>query len=115
MTRDNAILLIRLRTLRRHVWIAIHVQDHEQFADPRWLERWLWWHPVRYTARRTTALRIARTMARRIERLEHGIIQLFSKAKVFARRGEIMVISPISESFVWQNMTRNSDWKKISL
>lgn len=82
MTRDNCVLVLKLQVKGRRIWVVAHVQAHEMFDDPEWTRRWLYAHPSRYTTHKRLALHIARKMADGIQRLEHGVVQMYSAAPI---------------------------------
>ena len=117
MSRDNTILIIRLRVKKRRIWVVAHVQAHEMFGDPQWTRWWLWAHPVKYTKKWSKALLIAFTMAKYIQNLEHGIIKFNSKASIddcILRHGEIEIPHKVAPPSQWFDNSIESDWKSIA-
>lgn len=117
MSRDNAVLIVRLQVKRRYIWVVVHVQAHEMFGDPQWTRWWLWAHSIRYTTRRSLAQSIARKMGRDIDYIEHGIIQFFSAAFLddcLLKNGEIDFPKAVESPTTWDDRSDEDDWKIIS-
>ena len=118
MSRDNAVLIMRIKCRSKLLWIVLHTQSHELFGDPQWTRWWLWAHPVHYTSRRSTAMRIARKLASEIQRLEHGVVEFLNRVLIddaILFNGKIY-FEPQQENVRPVNiddMSNEQDWRKI--
>lgn len=80
MSRDNGILILKIKLNKKYVWIVIQAQCLENFEDQDWVK----WYVTRYmkrccyTIRKNVAINLARKKARQ-SNVEHGIFEVITK------------------------------------
>ena len=119
MSRDNTILIIRVKFVKRHLWIVLHIQAHELFGDPEFVKWRLWKESIyrlQYTSSRSTALRIAKKMKEHINYVEHGILEFHSKVTLTdctLKKGCLVFNKPQPEPKINNDNSNEYDWIQI--
>ena len=80
MSRDDGILILKIKLNKKFVWTVIHAQCLENFEDQDWVK----WYVTRYmkrfsyTTRKNVAVTLARKKASRLD-VEYGIYEVITK------------------------------------
>ena len=83
MSRDDTIVMLRIKSKGRFIWIVIHAQSVENFEDKGWLMWYLSSHmsECRYTKQYTSAVKVSKAIFNKLNKEgysppEYGIREL---------------------------------------
>lgn len=80
MSRDDGILMLKIKLNKKVIWTVIHVQCIENFVNQNWLK----WYMTRvqknfcFTNDRRIAIKLARKIAKKMD-VEYGIHEVITK------------------------------------